>query len=146
MPATSNRLIRAAGGVVWRSTDKREVAVVRRNRHRPDECCLPKGKLDAGETWQAAALREVLEETGCAAAISGFADAVYYLVDNAPKIVVFFEMVALREGEFQPSGEVCAVEWLEPQAALERLTHNTERKVLQNACNPVIGASAGSPW
>ncbi len=131
MPPYSRRLIRAAGGVLWRSADKRETAVIRRSRHRPDECCLPKGKLDAGETWEAAALREVLEETGCEAAISGFADAVDYLVDNAPKIVVFFEMVAVREGGFQPSGEVRAVEWLSPEAALERLTYDSERNVLK---------------
>ncbi len=131
MPPTSRRLIRAAGGVVWRSADKRETAVIRRSLYRPDECCLPKGKLDAGETWQAAALREVLEETGCEAAISGFADAVDYLADNTPKIVIFFEMTAVREGEFQQSGEVCAVEWLSPEAALERLTYASERNVLK---------------
>ncbi len=130
MPSTSRRLIRAAGGVVWRAADKQEVAVIYRGRYRSDECCLPKGKLDAGETWEAAALREVLEETGCEAAISGFADVVDYPVDHALKIVVFFEMTAGREGEFKQSDEVYAVEWLSPEAAIERLTYDTERKVL----------------
>lgn len=135
------RLIRAAGGVVWRSADKRETALIRRVRYRPDECCLPKGKLDAGESWEAAALREVLEETGCEAAVAGFVDAVDYLVGGVPKIVVFFEMTALREGRFQPSDEVLAVEWLSPETALRRLTHDTERKVLEK-CLRSRGRSA----
>ncbi len=54
--------MRAAGGVVVR--DGRVLLV-----HRPayDDWTLPKGKLDAGESWQEAARREVEEETGLAA-------------------------------------------------------------------------------
>ncbi|HEX4521734.1 MAG TPA: NUDIX hydrolase [Gaiellaceae bacterium] len=51
--------VRAAGGVVLRNGC---VLLV----HRPayDDWTLPKGKLDAGESWQEAARREVEEETG----------------------------------------------------------------------------------
>ena len=50
-------MIRAAGGVVLRDGC---VLLV----HRPlyDDWTLPKGKLDEGETWEEAALREVAEE------------------------------------------------------------------------------------
>src|ERR671931_615493 len=56
--------VRAAGGVVWRrSTDGGiELALVHRPRY--DDWSFPKGKLDPGESWEAAALREVREETG----------------------------------------------------------------------------------
>lgn len=133
MPRISRHWIRAAGGVVWRTADKREVAVIYRDRHQPDECCLPKGKLDAGESWESAAVREVAEETGCEARITGFLDAVDYLVGNTPKIVIFFEMVAVREGKFQQSGEVRSAEWLAPADARDRLTHDIERQVLEKS-------------
>src|SRR5215217_3282948 len=51
--------VRAAGGAVVHDG---RVAVVHRPRY--DDWSLPKGKLDDGEGWEDAALREVLEETG----------------------------------------------------------------------------------
>jgi len=55
--------IRAAGGVVWRRVPAGiEVVLV----HRPayDDWALPKGKVEARESDEEAALREVREETG----------------------------------------------------------------------------------
>ena len=51
--------VRAAGGVVLR-----DGCVLLVHRARYDDWTLPKGKLDAGESWQEAARREVEEETG----------------------------------------------------------------------------------
>ena len=53
----------AAGAVLWRpAPDGVEIALVHRPRY--DDWSLPKGKLDAGETMAAAAVREIEEETG----------------------------------------------------------------------------------
>jgi 8-oxo-dGTP diphosphatase len=55
--------VRAAGGVVWRRADGTvELALIHRPRY--DDWSLPKGKLDPGESWEAAAEREVEEEIG----------------------------------------------------------------------------------
>src|SRR5215471_14715281 len=57
-------VIRAAGGIVLRSAPRgEEVMVVYRKRHK--DWTLPKGKLKDGESFQDAAIREVVEETGC---------------------------------------------------------------------------------
>ena len=125
------RFIRAAGGLVWRDRERRELAVIYRDRHQRDECCLPKGKLDGGEDWEQAAVREVLEETCCQAGILGFGGLLHYYVGARPKVVVYFEMVALEELPFRPSREVREVRWLSPAAAHRLLTHDGERDLLR---------------
>src|SRR5205807_10525382 len=62
MPPAAPEVL-AAGGLVWRpGEDGPEIAVVHRPKY--DDWSLPKGKLDEGEDFEAAALREVQEETG----------------------------------------------------------------------------------
>ena len=56
--ASQYKMIEAAGGVVFNSENK-VLLIFRRG-----SWDLPKGKIDAGETKQAAAMREVQEETG----------------------------------------------------------------------------------
>ena len=52
--------VKAAGGVVWRPADD-GIAIAIAHRPRYDDWSLPKGKLDAAESWEEAALREVEE-------------------------------------------------------------------------------------
>lgn len=125
------KFIRAAGGLVWRSRERRELAVIYRDRHQRDECCLPKGKLDGDEDWERAAVREVLEETCCKAGILGFGGLLHYYVGVRPKVVVYFEMVAFEELPFKPSAEVRDVRWLSLADAQRLLTHDGERDLLQ---------------
>lgn len=124
--------IRAAGGVVWRDCSRTQLAVIYRDRYEPDECSLPKGKLDEGEDWEQAAAREVQEETGCMAEACRFAGLLHYYVGSNPKVVVFFEMVVVEEGRFHPSSEVRAIDWMDPREALEKLTHEDERQVVRS--------------
>lgn len=127
-------VIFAAGGVVWRKTPHgKKVAVIHRARY--GDWCLPKGKLEKGESWDAAALREIKEEIGCEATIMSFAGTTQYRVEDTPKLVLFYNMIPLGECTFQPSEEVEKVEWLLPQDALRRLDHLEEINLLSMVCN-----------
>ncbi len=130
MPADAHpRVIEAAGGILWRrSGELAELAVIHRSRHR--DWSLPKGKRDRGESWQETALREVLEETACGAEIERFAGGTIYTVKGRPKVVLFWHMAATDEGAFEPNDEVDRLEWMTPEAALGRLDHETERRLL----------------
>jgi len=105
--------------------------VIYRDRYVASECCLPKGKLYPAEGWEQAAVREVLEETGCEAEIAGFAGLLHYHVGNRPKVVVYFDMFAVAEGAFRPSEEVTRMAWLKPAEALDELAHEGERELLR---------------
>ncbi|HEY6415451.1 MAG TPA: NUDIX domain-containing protein, partial [Acidimicrobiales bacterium] len=64
--------MRAAGGVIWREVTvadesgatrpSGEIVLIHRPRY--DDWSFPKGKLNRGEAWKRAAVREVREETG----------------------------------------------------------------------------------
>lgn len=126
-----HRFILAAGGLVWRpGPDGVRLAVVHRPRHR--DWGLPKGKLGAGERWQDAALREVLEETGAEADLEDLADVVLYEVGGIPKIVLFWNMSVRGEPSPVPPGdEIDEVAWLDPRGALGRLDHAAERSLVE---------------
>src|SRR3954468_21263130 len=88
------RVTRAAGGLLWRTGPAGyEIAVIRREKYQ--DWTLPKGKLDPGESWEAAAIREVREETGFKAKLLGFAGAAAYSTDKGPKIVRYWHMEPL---------------------------------------------------
>jgi 8-oxo-dGTP pyrophosphatase MutT (NUDIX family) len=121
-------VIRSAGGVVVRDG---LVAVVHRP-HRQD-WSLPKGKLEPGESDEAAAVREVLEETGFDAVIRHDLGTVGYAVDDGrPKTVRWFLMAAADEAAAL-ADDVDEVVWLDPDAAAPLLTYATDREVLDRA-------------
>lgn len=126
-------IIRAAGGLVWREDGggRRRLAVVHRP-HRKD-WSLPKGKLEDGERWEDAAVREVREETGCEARIVSFAGVVHYVPDRTPKVVLFWNMELVSEGPLHFPEEVDEIAWLTAPEALRRLDHDTERELLLEA-------------
>jgi 8-oxo-dGTP pyrophosphatase MutT (NUDIX family) len=121
-------VIRAAGGVLRRDG---LVAVVHRPRR--GDWSLPKGKLEAGEDDAAAALREVLEETGSRAVIEHDLGTVTYTVtDGRPKSVRYYLMTA-GAAAAELADDVDEVVWLAPEGAAELLTYATDRDVLERA-------------
>ncbi|HEX6347537.1 NUDIX hydrolase [Umezawaea sp.] len=124
----STDTIRAAGAVLWRDENGTvEVAVVHRPRY--DDWSLPKGKLDAGETVPAAAVREVREETGYHAVLGRHVSQVHYKAFGRPKVVDYFSARALR-GSFVPNSESDELRWLPVAEAAALVTRQLDRDVL----------------
>ena len=125
-----NTRILAAGGLVWSDAERTAVLVVHRSRY--GDWTLPKGKLEPHETFVAAALREVREETGCAAEITGWAGEAFYAVDGRSKSVLFWNMLPLPgagPGIGDPD-EVSEVRWMAPADAQNLLTYSDERTLV----------------
>src|SRR5437588_10977843 len=127
--------VRLAGGLLWK---EERVAVI--HRPRQADWSLPKGRVDEGETWEEAALREVEEETGCQARISSFAGAAIYVPRRAPRLVLYWHMLLQREDRFEANKEVDELIWLSPADALARLDSESERRLVQRSTAP---AAAG---
>ena len=115
--------VQAAGGVVLRDG---RVAVVHRPRY--DDWSLPKGKLDPGESFEDAALREVEEETGLRCHLVRELPAVEYEVRGRPKLVRYWLMEVEAETAFVPNDEVDELRWLEPPEALALLSYDRDRE------------------
>ncbi len=127
----SSEEVRAAGGVVMRDG---LTALVHRPRY--DDWSLPKGKLDPGETFEQAALREVEEETGLRARLVRELPAVHYTVRERPKVVRYWLMEVESDPGFEPNDEVDELRWLSPADAVELLTYDRDKGI--------VAAAAGS--
>jgi 8-oxo-dGTP diphosphatase len=117
--------IQAAGGVVLRDG---RIAVVHRPKY--DDWSLPKGKLDPGETWEQAALREVEEETGLRCSLGRELEPVHYTHKGRPKRVRYWEMTLDGEDDFTPNDEVDELRWLIPGEARELLSYDRDRELV----------------
>lgn len=126
--------IRAAGGVVV--NDAGEIAVVYRPKYM--DWTLPKGKLEPGEGWEDAALREVQEETGLVCVLGEELGGVHYTDRHGRSKIVRYWRMRVASGEFVPNREVSELEWLEPGAAAGRLSFDRDREVLRRL-EPVDG-------
>jgi 8-oxo-dGTP diphosphatase len=119
-------LIRAAGGVVRRDGD---VLVVHRPKY--DDWSLPKGKLEADESFEDAALREVEEETGWRCELGEELEPTRYADSKGrDKLVRWWEMRPLDRTGWQPDGEVDEVRWVPREEAPALLTYVADRELL----------------
>jgi 8-oxo-dGTP pyrophosphatase MutT (NUDIX family) len=124
-------LIRAAGGVPYRTDEngQREVACVYREAR--GDWTFPKGKLDVGENFEQCAVREVWEETGLYCQIERFIGTTNYTHRKGkPKIVAYFLMSVIGgDGLFQPNDEVDELRWVPIEHVRERLTWDRDQEL-----------------
>jgi 8-oxo-dGTP diphosphatase len=130
--SSENPEVRAAGGVLLRAAGEGvEVAVIHRPKY--EDWSLPKGKLDAGEGFEQAALREVEEETGMRAEPSIELSSVSYRDRKGRTKLVRYWLMRPLEGEFAPGSEVDELRWLDPDAATEQLSYQHDADLVREA-------------
>jgi 8-oxo-dGTP diphosphatase len=128
----------AAGCVVYRH-DATGAPLLLLIHDRYGRWTLPKGHLEEGESDQAAAVREVLEETGLAGELGALVARIVYTVRSKRglerlKQVTFFLLCA-DGAEARPQAEegIGAAEWFGPEEALARIGYPQVRDVLGQA-------------
>jgi len=120
-------VVEASGGLVLRPGP--EVLLVHRPRY--DDWTFPKGKNDLSENAEAAALREVLEETGYRCRImETLPETRYLLATGEEKRVAWFAM-RLISGEFVANDEVDQIAWQAPEQAIRQLTYQRDQDLLE---------------
>lgn len=123
----------AAGAVLWRASSRDasvEIAVVHRPKY--DDWSFPKGKLDPGETFLTAAVREVREETSISGRFGRHLGGVTYPIPGHRKLkrVEYWAAEAV-DGEFEPNDEVDVLLWLPVDEVPDQLSYPMDRMILR---------------
>ena len=119
---------------MWRDApagDGREILIVHRDRY--DDWSFPKGKLDPGEAWEQAAVREVHEETGIVPVLGTELVGTDYLDNKGrPKRARYWAMTVAADTGFHPDDEITARAWVHVDELPGRLTYERDVAVLES--------------
>src|SRR3954463_13219645 len=138
----------SAGGVLVRRLGGRwMVAAIRPAGKPPGLWALPKGRIDAGESGEATALREVAEETGARGRSLGKLGDVRYWVnwdgERVFKVVSFFPVRSeggrLGDLPAEHAHEVAEVRWLPLEEAPRLLSYGGEKDMARKAWQRIGG-------
>lgn len=132
LEGSTRRPVLAGGAVVTREDPTRGTEVLLVHRKRYDDWSLPKGKLEAGESLPACAVREVQEETGVTIRLGVPLDTIRYLAGKSGlKKVDYWSGSVLRTVDRAPDDEVDLVSWLPLRSAVSRLTYAHDHFLVQ---------------
>ncbi|MCM8811834.1 MAG: NUDIX hydrolase [Candidatus Omnitrophica bacterium] len=127
----------SAGGVVFKRGREGVLRIILVSRAGGSIWCLPKGHIDAGESTEEAALREVREETGVSAEIiRKVGDIRYVFVQDGSKIskkVSFYLMRYVRGSVKDHDFEVDEARWFDLSLAVKKNSYANERELLKKA-------------
>ncbi|MGH8829204.1 MAG: NUDIX hydrolase, partial [Jiangellaceae bacterium] len=137
----------AGGLVVDQVQDATQAALIGRvDRRGRLEWVLPKGHLEAGETWQQAAIREVREETGLdSRVIEPLGEIDYWFVEGDRRIhktVHHFVLEAVGGTLGTDDVEVSEVAWVPIEELIGRLRYASERRLIRQLPGIVPGLSS----
>jgi len=130
----------SAGGAAFRQTDGVfQIAIISVNPSRRWQ--LPKGLIDAGESAETAALREVREEAGIETELLSKIETIeyWYFGEQRGKRVRFhksvhFFLLAYRAGAVENhDAEVVEACWVSAAEAIEMLAFKSEKAVVEKA-------------
>jgi len=136
----------SAGGVAFRLNDsKTQVAIVSVNPSRRWQ--LPKGIIDAGESEEQAALREVREEAGIECELLEKIETVeywYFATEKGGRIryhkFVHFFLLEYISGDVRDHDhEIAEARWVSIDEAIEMLAFKSERDVVGKASELIAG-------
>jgi 8-oxo-dGTP diphosphatase len=132
LDSTEDPQVRAAGGVLLRTgPNGTEVAVIHRPKY--EDWSLPKGKLDDGEDFEQAAIREVEEETGMRCALGPELSPVSYRDRKGRRKLVRYWLMWATDGEFRPGPEVDELRWVDPERAQALLSYQHDAALVREA-------------
>ena len=130
MGARDERVVQAAGGVIVRHAPRGEIRVLLVHRPHREDWTFPKGKLEAGESHELCALREVQEETGLRCKLGAELPASSYINGKGRLKVVRYWIMDPGTGRAEPRNEVDAVRWVSLEEAATLLTYPRDREIL----------------
>lgn len=130
--------VSAGGLVVDRDSKQRRAALIARHDRRGRLIwSLPKGHVEAGETFEQAAIREVQEETGIQGQVLGSLGTIdfWFMADDrrVHKTVHHFLLEATTHTLCDDDIEVVAVAWVPLDEVPDRLSYSDERRLVGRA-------------
>jgi 8-oxo-dGTP diphosphatase len=138
-------VVRAAGGVIVRHAADREPEVLLIHRSRQDDWTFPKGKLEPGESYQACALREVVEETGLRCLLGDELPQTSHIDHKGRLKIVRYWVMRPIAGEPEARYDVDVVRWLPVDRAVRLLTYDYDRPLLEALASVLMARQEMAP-